>query len=374
MTFKHDLPKPTQEHKQVLAPDEKKEKLIQLQRARENRKDFDFSKKQGRKEAINYINNYIVNLHESGFIEGFNDLQNIIKELDLEIVKIGQDFTGDFSYFTVADSTGQKIRLKGELYSEQFWKYSREDRAELIKDNRVSRGTDKRPPENIEEAEQELRKQLSKREKEVAARYEPARKRAQEEQADTHNNNIFFHRNNRRSTADEVADDRETRHTPEQSNSDIQLPKREVINDSIRTAITRRKQERETILSTPRGRINREQKSLFERLREQRESLYSKARAVVPERRQRRANRKRDYQGIKQIVGKADKLGTAVEQFKEQRYRGFSEAVERVGNDLEREILRQYEVFGESVKRFERQVEQVIEDREAPNYSPGMSM
>ncbi len=382
LILKHDLPKPTEEHKQVLAPDEKKEKLIQLQRAKENRKLFDFSKKRGRTEAINYINDYIVNLHESALLEDFEDLKETIKGLDLEIIKIGQDFTGDFSYFTVADSTGQKIRLKGELYNEQFWKHSKEDRGELIRDNKVPRGTDKRPFEDLEEAEQKLGAELRKRKKAITERYEPARKRAQAKQDNTHSDSISFHRDNRGSTADEVADERAIRHATKQSNSDIQFPTREAINnDRTRTAFTRRakerearNREREAIFSTPRDRISREQRSLFEHFREQRESLYSKARAVVPERRQRSTNRRRNYQGIKQIVGKANELGTAVERFKEQRYRGFTEEVERVGNNLEREILREYEVFGESVSRVERQVEQVIEDREAPSYSPGMSM
>ena len=388
LIIRHELPQPTQEHKQVFSVDNKKERLIQEQRAKEGRDNFDFSKKKGRDEAKKYIANYIAELHESGLIEDFEDLKEIIKSLDLEITKIGKDITGDFNYFTVQDkSTGKKIRLIGEIYNERFWENSREDREEQIKANQAPRGTDKGTRGSLEEAEQRLKREVSKREKEVRKRYEPSRRRSRDKYVSTYDNKASasntikpIYGSDRGSNVDEVAIKRATKHDTKQSNSDIRVHEREAINDRVRATITARAGEREEILTGNRARTNREQRSLYEQFRESRESLYSKAKRVVPERGRARANRKRDTQAVKAVVGKVEQFGRAVERVTEQRNGRVRELLEKFRERIDGEVTRafgnhyeQSNNFGQKIEHAVRAVKEVVTRREPKvSYSRGM--
>lgn len=386
LIIKHELPQPTQEHKQVFSVESKKEKLIQEQRAKEGRKDFDFSKKKGRDEAKSYIANYIAELHESGLIEDFEDLKELMQSLELDITKIGKDITGDFNYFTVQDKeSGKKIRLTGEIYNEQFWEHSREDREEQIRANRIPSRASDGARTSFEEAEQRLKREVSKRKEEVSKRYEPSRRRSREKQ--TSNDTLQASLNNTiqpirgsdgRSNTDEMAIKKTTQHDTKQPNSDIQIHRREVINDRVRATIRARTREREATLTGNRERTNREQKSLFEQFRESRESLYSKARRVMPERGRARANRKRDYKAVKQIVARVEEVRGTSEQQGNGRIR---ELIESFGTRFDGEITRtfgnhhgQSSNFGQEIESAARAVEEVIERREVPSQGGGMGM
>ena len=386
LILKHELPQPKQEHKPVFSVDSKKERLIQEQRAKEGRKSFDFTKKKGRDEAKKYIANYIAELHESGLIEDFEDLKEVVKGIELDIVKIGKDITGDFNYFTVQDSTGKKIRLTGEIYNEQFWEHSREDRAEQIRANQIPSRASDGTRTSFEEAEQRLKREIEKRKEEVRKRYEPSRRRSRDKQntakydkASINNTNQPIRGIIRGNVVDEMASKRATQHDTETPNNDIQVHQREVIDDRVRATITRRTREREAILTGNRERTNSEQKSLFEQFRENRESLYSKARRVVPERGRARANRKRHNGAVEHIVARVKTIRRASEQ---QQERGRArELIESFGTRFDEEIARtlgnnyeQSSNFGQQIESAARAVEEVIEEREAPSQGNGKGM
>lgn len=376
---KHDLPQPKQEHKPVFSVESKKERLIQQQRAKQGRKPFNFSKKKGRDEAKKYIANYIAELHESGFIEDFEDLKEVIKGLELDIVKIGKDITGDFNYFTVQDSEGKKIRLQGEIYNEQFWEYTREDRTRQIRANRLSRGNDRGAETSLEEAEQRLKRELRKREEEVRKRYEASRIKSREQYAEiisiqdnANSDNKPIFRGNRGSDVNEIANKRATEHDTEKPNSYLQRNNgREAINDTVRATITRRIREREEILTKNRARTNREQKSLYEQFRESRESLYSKARRVMQERGRARANSRRNNQAVGVIVEKVGRIRAD----REARYRDFGGKFRGIRGIYEEKLgyyHEQSKLFRSKIELVERTIKEIIDEREAPSWTPKM--
>ena len=153
--------------------------VIQKWREDLGQKPFTFEKKKGRDEAQNYIVDYIQEVHEAGFINDIDDVKKLLSDLDLDFVKNGHDAKSDFHYITVKNETG-KIRLKGELFNEQFYEYKREDRQEQIRANTSTRRSEQgnnADPQCIEEA---LKRSLDKRHQEITKRYETSRATARE--------------------------------------------------------------------------------------------------------------------------------------------------------------------------------------------------
>jgi len=246
LIVKFDLPKPTPEEKKVFNTESKKEKLIQMQRAKENRKNFNFSKKKGRDEAKKYIADYIAELHGSGFIREFEDLKEVIQSLDLEIVKIGKDFAGDFNYFTVKDNnTDKKIRLIGEIYNAEFWQHTREDREKQIANNRVQRESNARDQASIEDAKQRLDRELAKRQAEIYERYEASRVRSRKKKEQIRQNYKVYGN----SDSNNVRSD--SRNVNNNNSKEIGET-----NDRIRADIRSRAEERESILKRAREDIS----------------------------------------------------------------------------------------------------------------------
>ena len=142
---------------------------------------FKFDKKKGRDVAQNYIINYIDELHNAGLINTLDDVRAAVQELDLEITKEDYDRSKEFHYFTVENDTG-KIRLKGEIFDEGFWRNNtREDRDAAFKNDRNARSGFRRDTAAVEKTRREFERELVKRERAIAKRYGSARKQAKEE-------------------------------------------------------------------------------------------------------------------------------------------------------------------------------------------------
>ena len=360
LILKHDLPQPKQEHKPVFSVDSKKERLIQEQRAKEGRKSFDFTKKKGRDEAKSYIANYIAELHESGLIEDFEDLKEVIKGIDLDIVKIGKDITGDFYYFTVQDKeSGKKIRLQGEIYNAEFWEHSREDRAKQIRANRIPSRASDGVRTSFEEAEQRLKREVSKRKEEVRKRYESSRRRSRDKHAqddivkngiNSDNKPIFG--GYRGSDVDENSTKKATRYDTKRPKRVRDLHQREVINDSIRARTNQAK--RRAYKEARQARIKlyeadtAEPRDVREQIDRDYGLLYRQAKEIVRTKRQRRANRRRNIAGIKQIVGK-------VGEFRAEADRRWQDNIQKSSD-----IIRKFE-------RLERKIDGLIAKKEPKN-------
>jgi len=394
LIIKHELPQPTQEHKQVFSVESKKERLIQEQRAKEGREPFDFSKKKGRTEGKKYIANYIAELHESGLIEDFNDLKEVIKGLDLEIVKIGKDITGDFNYFTIQDNAGNKIRLQGEIYNAEFWEHQREDREKQIRANRIPSRANQGARTSLEVAERRLKRELEKREKEVRKRYEASRRKSREKQVSAHsiqvdnsNTNSPIRGIRRGSVSNEVSNENTVKLDTKQSNSDIRVYEREAINDRTRTDFKRRARERESILTRVRESTPRERTSLFEQFREDRESLYNQAKRTMRSKRQRRRARERlgkSVGGIRETISSFQNLlNKYINKFAKNTNRIIGR-IEEFGRIIEKSKIKEPDPFEkvEKMQQTSKKIEQElnkpkqreISDDETPSYGLGMGM
>lgn len=148
-------------------------------RAERQQKPFDFTKKKGRAEAVEAINGLVFELHEAGLINTRDDMQAAFQDYGLIVEKLGYDKNDEFHYITLSNSTG-KIRVKGDIYGEQFWQHSRADRTEQIRDNRTSSDIFGRDTDQLKAIERELNRELEKRKQVLDGRYKTARERADE--------------------------------------------------------------------------------------------------------------------------------------------------------------------------------------------------
>ncbi len=366
LVLKYDLPRSLQVNKKIINNREKREELISRQRAKNKREVFDFSKKRNRERAKEYINNFIIEAHEAGLIGSLDDIKEVIKSLDLEAVNSGHDYTGDFHYITIEDDRGKKIRLRGEIYNVEFWKYSREDRREQIRTNCSIYGTDKVHEGELQKAEQRLIQILAKRQQEVETRYTSARKRAYlDKQKAINSKNCldsddkFIYRSNRGHIFNEISTQRTTLYDTKKSNNNIQSDTRR-IDDRIRTDIQRRSAERTKILKKSGTTVIPTRESIFEQFRaertslfkqfaEEREYLYSKAQRVVQRKQYRRASSRQNNRAIKQIMEKVDELGWRIRQYQKQ------------SND-----------FITTTQQIERKIEQIVKAREMVDGLPNI--
>jgi len=182
-----------------------------------NQSSIIFSTKKGRKEAEHSINSYILELHQANLIETFDDVKKALKGMNLEIIKFGYDKPKDFYYATVANNT-DKLRIKGDIYSEQFWKFSRTDRAEQIRDNKQFRGGFTRSESVFKKIHEELARVLEKRRDIVNKRYKYSRERADKETRTIIENNGYSNSTKRGEVPEKHQERSQTSSFPNQSN------------------------------------------------------------------------------------------------------------------------------------------------------------
>lgn len=139
---------------------------------------FAFTDKKSRVKVEQFITKSVLELHQAGLLETFDDVKNFIEEQGVKIVKVGYDKPKDFHYLTIENESG-KMRIKGEVYNEEFWGNSRQNREEQIRNNKRNSpvgGEDKR---EFGELKQNLDNYNSKRKREIDKQYKPARQRAE---------------------------------------------------------------------------------------------------------------------------------------------------------------------------------------------------
>lgn len=81
------------------------------------------------------------------------------KELGLKVEKFGYDIKKDFAYTTVSNESG-KIRVKGDIYKDEFWKYNREDRNSQIDNNERLSKSESQIKSELKKYEENLIKQM----------------------------------------------------------------------------------------------------------------------------------------------------------------------------------------------------------------------
>lgn len=261
------------------------------------------STKKGREKLQASLDKYVCDLHEAGLINSYSDLLEVIVQLDLSIINDGYDKGKDFHYITVSNETG-KQRIKGDIYGKYFWEYKQENRREYIRDNTSIRNfkktIEKRDSDTIQSS---LRKELERRNTKVKSRYKFAREKAKDEFQQFRNNLSKQHQQGQK---DDLSLNRDY-HT----NDTIGYPGSQTDNGQPRAAgilykrekvdFTRRNENKRKLQTNPKKerldgvqsyrrtyqRIRREReerqqargknrKSLLERDREDRTSLYER--------------------------------------------------------------------------------------------------
>ena len=158
-------------------------KLTQINKWREQhgQKPLDLKSKKLRAVAEKELGEYIANMNKGGLINSLDDVKSELISMEFDVVNEGFDRKHQFHYLTVENESG-KIRLKGDIYSEEFYRHSQEDRSEAISSNRsfTTRGAElKRSGADVKQA---LQRERNKRLKFLEKQYGNARKRAIERQ------------------------------------------------------------------------------------------------------------------------------------------------------------------------------------------------
>jgi len=131
ISLKYNLPIAREEEK-PLTQKSKKVEYIKSWREQHNIKPFNFSKRKEKQAQEAKILEYLKSGYEVKSITSLDEVKEELKKLKLKVVNEGYDKTKQFHYITVADSNNKKLRLKGELFSEEL--YSKTNTKVEIKD------------------------------------------------------------------------------------------------------------------------------------------------------------------------------------------------------------------------------------------------
>jgi len=155
-------------------------KQINKWRKEHGQEPFVLSEKKGKSEADERIADYMSECIMSGLVNSLDDTKAEIGELGFVVLDTdGYDRGKDFHYLTIENESG-KMRIKGDIYSDEFYRHNQEHRSEAISTNRSiesGRRSDKR---SGEESGDDLLQERKKRLRFINNQYGNARKRADE--------------------------------------------------------------------------------------------------------------------------------------------------------------------------------------------------
>lgn len=150
---------------------------IQKWRDERGQESFNFSLKKHKNEAEKSLNQYIRNLISAGTINSQNEIKTTLETLDLKVIKFDRDLKKDFAYVTIENSTG-KMRIKGEIYDENFFNSSVYNREATLETNKRTSHNTKPQSQRFEQVQKELAKANEKRFTTVTKLFRAARKKA----------------------------------------------------------------------------------------------------------------------------------------------------------------------------------------------------
>jgi len=139
---------------------------------------FVFTDKKSRVQVEQCIAQSVLELHQAELLNSFDDMKNFIEGQGVKITKVGYDKPKDFHYLTIENESG-KMRIKGEIYNEEFWNNSRQNREEQISHNQRNSSVGGENERGFNELKKKLDNYNSKRKREIDKQYKPARQRAQ---------------------------------------------------------------------------------------------------------------------------------------------------------------------------------------------------
>jgi len=143
----------------------------------EERSSLDLSKKKGRSRAEDDITNYFMDSIKIGLIDNLDDIKSELISMGFDIVNEGYDRGKKFDYLTIENESG-KLRIKGDIYGREFYKYSSKDRAEKIESNRSTKERSSSNRQGRDEVGKTLQRERKKRLQFIDIQYGGARQRA----------------------------------------------------------------------------------------------------------------------------------------------------------------------------------------------------
>jgi len=154
-------------------------KLNQINKWREehSQEPLDLASPKLKRATEKRVSEYISETVKAGLINSLDEVKTEVVALGLEIVNEGYDKGKEFHYLTVQNESG-KMRLRGDIYGEQFYDLTREDRAERVSTNRSFTTRDAELRESGEYVKQALQRERRKRLKFIEKQYGRARERA----------------------------------------------------------------------------------------------------------------------------------------------------------------------------------------------------
>lgn len=159
---------------------EQKDEKINEWRSERNQEPFNFAKKADKQLAEAEINKYIIELHQAQLINNTDDIKEVLENLDLKVERFGTDLKKDFSYVTISDDNGKKLRIKGEIYNDKFYENTRADREKQIRDNKRDFGNTESREVRLKQVQTKLRNANEKRYSRVTELFAASRARADE--------------------------------------------------------------------------------------------------------------------------------------------------------------------------------------------------
>jgi len=171
---------PGSEKKRLIQNSSDQVQRIERWREQHSQKPFVFKGKKNRANAEQSINSYLQEIINSGLINSLDDVKNELTLLGLDVVNSGFDKGKEFHYFTVSNESG-KLRLKGDIYGERFYRHSQSDRETAIKNNRSLENGRKEFGRSEQDIKQTLSRELTRRFEWIDQQYGNSRRRAVEE-------------------------------------------------------------------------------------------------------------------------------------------------------------------------------------------------
>lgn len=184
LSLKYGFEIAREKDKKIFKEENTKIDIINKWREEHEQKPFDFKTKQGQKEAEQQINTYVADLIKSELITSQDDVKSTLEELGLTVERFGHDEKKDFYYATVSNESG-KIRVKGDIYKDEFFKHNAKDRTASIENNRRIEPDRGSIEERAKQVSRELRKANEKRFNKVTKLFKHSRERAEREHSKT---------------------------------------------------------------------------------------------------------------------------------------------------------------------------------------------
>lgn len=164
---------------------------IDIWREEHGQEKLKFDTKRQLDKTTKIINNFILEQTKLGNINNFEGVQMALKSFEIDIVKIGTDTINNFDYITIQDPISQKkLRLKGEVYGQDFWTSNTKDRTNTRTANTRDREHKQDINTTITNSYNKLQQHNDKRVEYLEKRYSTARARAKNKIGDSGNDNI----------------------------------------------------------------------------------------------------------------------------------------------------------------------------------------